>query len=267
MSLSVSTAPRTPALLLAGASLLIATACDDDITGNLAFEAAASFSISVERTTQTRFRLEGINGSIAVVGVTDSDSIRVTGMRIVRANSQEEADDHLPDLQIQLDERTDAIVIRTIQPESTAGRSYQVEYDVTVPRDLEVIIESANGRIDVASVRSDLSVENANGDVTLTGIIGDVSVVLGNGQVECECTLRLDGTIGIEVGNGTITLAIPRNSSAQLSATVGNGEVTLSNLVLENASISTRIVTGRLGAGQGTISLIMGNGTINVVGS
>ena len=70
----------------------------------------------------------------------------------------------------------------------------------------------------------------------------------------------------MSVVNGAITLGIPKSTSAEFSAAIVNGYINVSDLTLYDSQSTTHSLTGRLGAGEGTISLMVTNGTIAVVG-
>ncbi|UCF19959.1 MAG: DUF4097 family beta strand repeat protein [Gemmatimonadota bacterium] len=240
--------------------------CGDDITGSNQVEVDEPFELGAALTTQSAFRLEGVNGTISLLGVSGSDSIVITGTRTVGGTSASDAEAHLDDLDVELEASANEIVVRTIQPQSAGGRLYRVDYEVRVPADLTVGILNANGAIDVKSLKNALSIENANGDIQLTDLVAAVFVALGNGEVAGEVSLPAAGTCDIAVGNGAIDLALPATTSADFSAAVGNGQITLINLPLQNQVTTPTTVAGRLGGGDGEISLAVGNGTITVMG-
>ena len=240
--------------------------CDDDFLSPDQEVAREDFSFDVEVTTQTRLQLNAINGTITITGASNSDSIFITGVREVRSETREDAEANLENLQVDVDVQETVIRVTTIQPEDPDGRTYVVDYEITVPADLLEVIRNANGNVTLQSIDADVDVTNANGNIILSNIAGSAMVDLGNGQVDGRVTLPANGTIDIAVGNGGIELSIPQSTSAQFAASVGNGAVTVSNLTLEDMVASTQSVVGRLGSGDGEIVLTVGNGAITVVG-
>jgi hypothetical protein len=228
--------------------------------------AEESFQFGVDVTTQTRLSVVGKNGSILVTGTSGTDSVLITGVRQVWSDDLEDAEARLEDLEVVVDEQTEVISVTTVQPADTEGRSYVVEYEISVPDDLVVAIVDGNGSITVLSVNSAVSIINGNGNIVLDEIVGSVSVELGNGGIDAEMTLPLDGTVALIVGNGSIGLAIPESTSAMFSANVGNGGINVLGLDLQDVVATSRSLTGRLGDGRGSISLISGNGNVAAVG-
>ena len=249
--------------------LILLTGCGNDTptsaTSMDGGQATAPFSFNVPVAGQIRLRLEAINGTVDIAGSTSANTVSVTGVRRVRSDSAQDAGDHLPNLEVRVTEGVDVILVRTIQPEDD-DRDYVVDYVITMPRELAVIVNNVNGAIDVDSINNRVTVGNVNGGIGLTNIVGSTTVGLVNGQIDARITLPLGGTIDLETVNGGIDLSIPRNTSARLEARVLNGTVTVSNLPLRNSVQTPTSVVGTLGSGRGTISLGTVNGGIEVSG-
>lgn len=233
---------------------------------NTDFVAKESFSFTVAVEDHARLRLEGVNGNITVTGKSDSDSVLITGEKRVGSESIEDAQEHLQVLEVKVQDLGDEVFVKTIQPEKTYGRNYSVDYNVTLPRNLQVFADNVNGTVIVNSLDNAAWVDNVNGQVTLNGIFGSAGVTLINGQIEGEITLPSGGAIGMSVVNGNIGLNIPTATSAEFSASVTNGTISFYNLYLQNQVSAPDSLTGRLGDGQGIILLITVNGNISVSG-
>lgn len=258
---------RPLALTVLGVLTLGIAGCGDDGPfGVNGFEAQASFSFDIEVTTQTSWRLRGINGQIDVIGVPGLDVIELDGVRRVTSDSRSDAENHLADVRVLIDVFGSEIVIETDQPSGVSERSYIVDYELRVPSDLVSMIVNANGEITVLSLDNTVSVSNANGNIRVDDTVGSVLVQNGNGNVECEAALPANGTIDLITGNGNINLFIPTSTSALFSANVGNGSITVSNLTLQDQVTTEGSVSGTLGGGQGDIALVTGNGNIVVLG-
>ena len=256
---------KAAALPLLFAALAV-TACDEDFTSSNPFEAEETFSFTFDATGVTTLDVNGINGGITVTGSATADSVTITGTKRVNADSQEKADAGLDDIDVQIQTPAGQIVVTSQHPDSESDRNYQVDYEITIPNDMQVVVDNANGGIAVVAVEALVDIDNANGGIALVDIVGSVTVDLANGGVEADVTLPPAGVIDIGVANGAIELSIPQNTSAQFSASVGNGGISVVGLDLQNEVSTTTSVTGTLGAGDGQIQLTTGNGAIAVVG-
>lgn len=206
------------------------------------------FSFEQEVANQTRLVLEAINGTISIAGVAGADVVTVDGTREVHAETLDEAQQGLPEVQVAVEEFEEEIVVRTIQPQDNERRNFVVNYQINLPRNLSVVVTSANGNIDA------------------TDIDGSVSVQLSNGNVDARVTLPPSGFIEITIANGDTDLFIPVSTSAAFSAAVGNGSIEISNLELQNLVRTSKTAMGVLGEGNGAITLQTGNGRITASG-
>lgn len=238
----------------------------DDNVSNTDFVASESFSFGVEVTNHTKLRLEGINGNVTITGLSGADSVIVTGEKRVGSESVQDAEDHLQDLQVSVSDLSSEVYVKTTQPDETHGRSYVVDYNITLPQNLHVEVSNVNGSVTIGSINNSVSVVNVNGQVTLNEIFGSVLVSLVNGQIQAEVTLPTDGTIVMTTVNGGIGLDIPQSTSADFSASVDNGIISIYDLILTNLVSTPNSLTGTLGDGQGVISLSTVNGNISVWG-
>jgi len=222
---------------------------------NTDFEAEESFSFEVEVGNRSQLRLQGVSGEITITGISGVNSVMITAIKRVGSESTQDAEEHLQELEVNVQSLANEVFVETIQPQDTGGRRYVVDYTITLPKDLEIQLANVNGIVTLYSIDNDVTVNNVNGDVTLIAIVGSVLVNLVNGIIESEVTLPLNGTIDLNTVNGNINLAIPANTSAGFSAAVTIGSISVSNLVLQNEVGTSTSLSGTLGNGQGTISL------------
>jgi hypothetical protein len=247
-------------------AVLALSACSEDFTSSTPFESEEPFAFTVDAAGVTTLDVNGINGTITVTGSATADSVTITGTKRVNADTQEKADDGLNLIDVVVATPTGRVVVTSDHPDSESDRNFQVDYDITIPDDVVVIVDNANGTISINRVEARVDVDNANGDVSFDDVTGNVTVDLGNGGVGGDITLPSGGAIDITIGNGTIDLEIPQNTSAQFSASVGNGTISVLVLDLQDEVRTDTSVTGTFGAGDGQIQLSIGNGTIVVVG-
>jgi len=253
-------------------SLAAFIACDvrvidsDDNVANTDFSAAESFSFEIAVKNQTRLNLNAINGPIDVIGVPGATTAKIFGERRVESESEADAKAHLKDLEVRVTDRQDEISVQTLQPDNSHGRNYKVVYHLRLPNTWKFNVDHVNGAVTIDSLKNDLSVKLVNGSVQLREIFGSVSAELVNGQLTGKLGLPLQGTCRITTVNGQILLTIPKSTTAEFSAAMTNGDINLSNLSLNNSVSTPKSLRGKLGGGQGTISLSTVNGNISVTG-
>jgi hypothetical protein len=238
---------------------------DEDVS-NTDFVAKESFSYGEEVTDHTKLRLDGINGNVSVTGLSEADSVIITGERRVGSESMQDAEAHLQELEVSVIEVADEVYVKTTQPTQAHGRSYVVDYNINLPKDLRVLVTNVNGGVAIDSINSSLYVVNVNGQVTLNQIFCNTQVSLVNGQIQAKMTLPTNGVIVMSTVNGGINLNIPQSTSAEFSASVATGTISISHLILMNLVSTPNSLTGTLGDGQGVISFSTTNGNISVSG-
>jgi DUF4097 and DUF4098 domain-containing protein YvlB len=250
------------------------------------------FSLTKPATGHSEFSLNNINGTVDVVGVDGAGDVEITGVKIVRDNSVDEAKSHIGDIAIDVEESSSAVSVTTKQPEGGSGRSYSVNYRIRVPSAWKVLVENTNGAVQIRAIRNNVQASVTNGDLHASDVAGNVSANVTNGQIRADLSLPENGSCRLETVNGAIkgklnvathvscnaetvngeiNLAIPQSASATVSAQSMVGSVKTSNLPLQKSN-SSRVnmigekMSGTLGDGQGEIRLAVQNGSVVLSG-
>ena len=240
---------------------------NDDQVNNTNYSAEEIVRFSVPVTGQQQFRLEGISGEVNITGTAHTDSVKISALKQVRSESREDARDHLGYLRVTLTNRQNEVFAKITQPSESEGRSYIVDYTISLPDTFEISVSSVNGPVRIDSVLNSVDTNNVNGTLSVQDVVGDVSVNLVNGQIFGTQVLPLNGRIDYSVVNGEIMLHIPRNTSAEISANVVNGNISTTNLNFSEIESAHNYLLGKLGNGEGEIRLEVVNGIIRVSGN
>ena len=248
------------------------------------YSASESFEFEVEVENQNSFRIHGVNGTIEIVGKSDSAVVEVWGEKTVKSETRADARSYLDNLRIQMSSSQDEVFIWTDQPRDSNGRNYEVNYQVRIPESWLVFVENTNGIVDVKMISNHVSADLTNGDLHLTDIVGQLDAGLTNGNIDLmnifgsvdgdvtngkifgDVTLPIGGYCQLEITNGNIDLEIPRSTSAGFSARVTNGNIQIYELTLNNMTTTKGSAAGTLGDGNGTVILKVTNGNIDVRG-
>ncbi len=272
--------------LLASLAWLPFSACEIDRVVDAGGEATEreTFSFQVQAVNQSRLRVEGINGPIEIVGVPGATTVEIWGERRVTSQSREDAAAYLRHLEVRVSDSREEVLVKTIQPNDTHGRTLEVVYHLRLPAAWQVQVKNVNGNVRVDSLQQQAKINLANGNVELyeisgtataaltngnlvmRGLHGNVSGELINGNILVATTLVPNGVCELSTVNGIVSLQIPKTTSAELEAKVSNGTINLSGLTLQVAASSPQTLRGRLGAGEGRIALATVNGNILVAG-
>lgn len=244
-------------MLLAGCSINVNN-------GNSQYEYSEDFSFVMPVAQYDEISVDNINGNIEIVGVDSLNEVQVSGKKIVQDESVDEAKSHISDISIDILSSETALTIRTTQPNSSGGRTYQVDYEIQVPSGWKAMVTNINGTLEVKSIKNSVNATLTNGTLSANDITGDLRANLTNGNIDADVTLPVNSTCQLNTTNGNIVLAVPRSTSATVSASVVNGSVAVSDLSIALSSNSRTHLSGTMGKGESTISLSTVNGTIQL---
>ena len=241
--------------------------CSDDVSGpNRDAVVTEPFYYSFEVAEQVLVAVSGINGEIVITGSAGADSIVVKGVRRVKSSSTDDALEHLDSLTVEVKNEAGVVSAETDQPDQSNGRTYEVDYEIIMPTDIAVDVGGVNGMVSIASVAKPVAAETVNGTVVLEDVVASVSASVVNGGIEGDVTLPQGAAVSMSVVNGLLDIEIPVSTSAMFSASVVNGSIGVTGLTLTDRVSTPTSLTGKLGAGDGTIGLSVVNGTVAVRG-
>jgi len=220
--------------------------CDENSVSDFRYEAESTESHTINLTTQTSLVMHDTNGNITIAGSDTANNLYYNILKKVKSNqSESDAQSHLSDIDITVDETVSNIKIKVEHPTSD-DRNYQIDFNIILPN--HIYHEIALG----------------NGNITLESITRLALLNLGNGNVTTDLTLEDTCAVSIAVGNGNIDFTIPDNTNANLIATVGNGTISNNGLNFTNQQSLDNQFNGTLGNGAGNIALNIGNGNIGM---
>ena len=255
-------------LLFGALVLVLGTGCDDDSCspGGFCYVAEAVFFEEVPVTGQTDLFLWGSNGNVRIGVHRDADRVMVSGTRSVRSDSEADAALRLEDLTVEVRAYFDRIMIDTMQPEDTEGRSYSVEYDVTLPADMIAHASIVNGNCRSTGATAGTLLSTINGNIDAVDLRGPATLVTVNGDVRADAVLADADEVMLLSVNGHLDLTVPLATSALVEARVHDGAISVRDLVLADLVRTNISLSGQLGDGAGVITLQTTNGNITLRG-
>lgn len=125
-------------------------------------------------------------------------------------------------------------------------------------------IESKSGEISITNLDGNLNARCASGNLSVSGWSGKTfSVESVSGDVSVDIPSPVTGTVNIRTVNGDTTVMLADGGDARVSLSTLRGEVHCGVELHDEASTEQR-VTGRLGAGTGSLDVSGINGDISV---
>jgi DUF4097 and DUF4098 domain-containing protein YvlB len=136
-----------------------------------------------------------------------------------------------------------------------------ISYDVIVPAETDLRVESGSGNQSVDGIRGPLNVSAGSGGLQITAIGDRVHAETGSGDIEIE---RVKGDVRAKTGSGSIRA---NDIAGGFEADTGSGHITLQ----QTAPGSVRVDTGsggmELHGVRGSLEAKAGSGTIQAEGN
>src|SRR5712691_380982 len=136
-----------------------------------------------------------------------------------------------------------------------------ISYEVTVPAETELRVESGSGNQTVEGIRGPLEVSAGSGGLKISGIGDRVHAETGSGDIEID---RVKGNVHAKTGSGSIRAD---EIAGGFEADTGSGHIRLQ----QTAPGSVRVDTGsggmELRGVRGSLDAKAGSGTIEAEGS
>jgi DUF4097 and DUF4098 domain-containing protein YvlB len=201
------------------------------------------------------------NGGIAVHGWNRQD-VQIRAKVVATAETQQEADA----LASQVKVVTDGGRIRSEGPRAAGGESgWSVSFDLMVPMDGGLDLQSKNGGISLADVRGRIDFAATNGGISLKNVNGDVRGHTTNGGVKVELAGdRWQGHgLDVQTVNGGVSLLVPDGYSAHVEAGTRNGGLKCEFPITVQGTLNTELATD-LGQGGAPIKVRTTNGGVAI---
>jgi hypothetical protein len=221
---------------------------DEDGVSNTDHVVSQEFIYGIEYDNQKSLTLQGINGQIEILGVPDTNAVWIGGERSVGSESIEDARQHLHLLEVEVEQVGDAVQVHTIQPEDSSGRSYVVDYDITMPPEMAIVVSHVNGEVEISEIH------------------GSVAVSVINGRIDLTVGSEMGPSVGLALVNGVVMVDLPASGSADIEAEIINGTISVSDLDVTDSDPSSNRFEGVLGDGGPALGISVINGQILIEG-
>ena len=211
-----------------------------------------------------------VGGTIAVDG-RQNGGVKVAGSDrrdiLVRACIRTAADTEAGarELASQLRIETSGAQIRAEGPPPGEDRHWSVSFEVFVPRESNLSLQTHNGGISIADVRGQVEFTARNGGVSLKRLGGSVRGHTTNGGLSIDLAgNRWDGEgLDVRATNGGVTMSVPENYSARLETGTVNGGLNVDFPVTVQGRINKELSL-TLGSGGPTVRAMTTNGGVAI---
>jgi DUF4097 and DUF4098 domain-containing protein YvlB len=198
-------------------------------------------------------------GGDIIVKTGDVSTVHVTAKQVIRASTEQEADEILSKLTLTMEQAGNDVTAEAKYEKRSAGSWFSnwppvnVSFEVTVPTNFNLNLTTSGGDIKAASVRGNVRARTSGGDLAFDRVEGEIDAHTSGGDIVLkEGTARAKlgtsgGDIEVDRAGGPTEVAtsggnITINSVAQLlSATTSGGNVhaTLTEPLKQDTVLST----------------------------
>jgi len=124
-----------------------------------------------------RIVLDNPRGNVKILGTT-SDQAQVTGRKLVRAYSRQDADRANADSAVVVTPEGDRLVVRVSSNGSAGNRRVTVDLDISIPRGMIVESHADSGDYEIDDIAGDVDVTIDHGDVRLSRLDGNAHLAV-----------------------------------------------------------------------------------------
>jgi DUF4097 and DUF4098 domain-containing protein YvlB len=118
------------------------------------------------------------------------------------------------------------LTLTTRWPRELRREGVTARYALTIPRGVDVVLETVQGEVRVRGLDGEIRVQSVNGRVEVQGARRTVSASTVNGAVEVEsAAVPESADLSLSTVNGNVTLTLPKDSAFDLSATTMSGSI------------------------------------------
>ncbi len=235
---------------LLAAALFLGGCEEEDVAGVFG---ASNVDASKVETVELPFEapvtldVDTSNGGVTVQGVEGIEAVSVTITLRSKGETLEEAQDRVDRIVYHAEQTGNRITARYLASEqdNDVRRYSGVDFDVLVPIETRVEVDTSNGAITVEDIDGTIRLDTSNGAIDVYDSSGSLNVDTSNGRIEI---VRFVGDLRLDTSNGEVWI---EEVTGSVDAETSNGSVhyigapaTGSNrLRTSNGSITVRVPT------------------------
>ncbi len=208
--------------------------------------------------------LENDVGTITITGADVTDC-NVTAEICVKAPSEEEAAEIAEKVKIQLVPDGKTLTVKVEKPHLGKRRSISINYQIAVPEQTSLQLESDLGKIHILNIAGRVQAEVDVGEIICKEISGDIDLKTDIGKVKVvyskTAPAACNATIKTDVGK--IDFTAPPDFSATVHAVTDVGSIETDLPLTVTGKIGKKL-QGTIGEGEGKLDFKTDVGTINI---
>lgn len=222
---------------------------------------SASYCSEIKKVEEKTFKMDpggyiSVTGDEGFIKINSWDKPQVHLVMTKRAwgKSEEEAEQNLKKMEIRIHESNDRLEIELVKvrdgkhysfwdifdPDTWGEhrRSPMVDFELTVPREINLNLNNDEGDVTVKSIVGDIEISLDEGDIEISDIeFNELNLSLDEGDIEGINLNNPDGRLSIEVDEGDINL--DDINIRRLRIESDEGDIWIKNMSCRSCNIST----------------------------
>lgn len=239
---------------------------------------AATLNETVDRTFDVKpgasVALTNVNGGIRISS-WDQPRVRVIAKKEVDGD-RDEVGQAMKELRVEFQQRDGGLVIETRYPKDNGSDGVlgwlfgdrvdaQVDYEVTVPRSMNLDVRNTNGSIRVTEINGSFELDTTNGKIEVSRCAGAIDASTTNGSINAELMKIAKGQpLRFETTNGRVTVALPGDFAGEVDAATTNGSID-TDFPVTTTRVGGNSLRGAIGNGGATqLRVRTTNGSVDI---
>jgi DUF4097 and DUF4098 domain-containing protein YvlB len=233
---------------------------------NISSHVEESKTLKVDIEKPLTLKVASGAGDVTITGA-NVDTVQVKVVKTAYDSSQSRADQEVKGIKYTIEQTGNTITLKYELPKSMNlnNNVNRVDFDVTVPKEVTVDVDSSLGVINIAGTKGNVDIKNDFGDVSLEDIEGALTVQTSSGEVEAISIVAGDENIDLRSDFGGITLKKANGQDIILDSS--SGPITLSE-VRATGNINTNTDFGNtdfLNGSSNSLSVETNSGRVSLV--
>jgi len=206
-------------------AVLFFSGCEEEDVGSIfgseSVRATKVEARGMEFEAPLSLEVETTNGSVAVQGVAGIQTVSVTITLWSRGQTLEAAQDRVDRIVYHTEQLGNRInlLYRPNEQDDDVQRYSGVAFDVLVPMEAQVRVDTSNGEINIGRIQGTIALDTSNGAIEVYDSTGVLTANTSNGRIE---VVRFSGDIHLGSSNGEMWL---EQVSGLVDAETSNGSV------------------------------------------
>jgi len=196
---------------------------------------------SIESGTEPMIHITNGPGRVRIEGVEGLETVEISAKRYARGRNPTAAKSNASSVPVDI-----ANDGSTLEISSDGGGGTGVDYDLRVPPEAAVEIESVAGDVEISGLDNEATARVESGDVSMEDVKGSIAIEAPQGDVTVKSISTETGNVDITVGSGDLDLE--NLVVGIMEARVDSGDVTLlgrfsgsGRVLVQTGSINVRL--------------------------